>query len=104
MVREKILVVRGEIWTLFTMFMFIILFYYILIRVRVTDTGSLTIFASLRCSNEYHTNNFVIIKQVHFILIKWNFHDYHFIDVCTFFKKNFMLVARGIQNCEFSGP
>jgi hypothetical protein len=32
MVREKILVVRGEIWTLFAMFMFIILFHYILIR------------------------------------------------------------------------
>jgi hypothetical protein len=66
-VREKLLVVRGEIWTLFAIFMFIILFHYILIRLRVTDTGSLTIFALLRCSNKYHTNNFVIIKQVHFI-------------------------------------
>ena len=83
MVREKILVVRGEIWTLFAIFMFIILFHYILIRL--------------------HTNNFVIIKQVHFILIKWNFYDHYFIDVCTFLKK-FMLVVRGIQNCEFSGP
>jgi hypothetical protein len=30
MVREKMLVVRGEIWTLFANFMFIILFHYIL--------------------------------------------------------------------------
>ena len=75
--------VRGEIWTLFAIFMFIILFHYILIRL--------------------HTNNFVIIKQVHFILIKWKFYDHYFIDVCTFLKK-FMLVVRGIQNCEFSGP
>jgi hypothetical protein len=29
MVREKILVVRGEIWTLFAIFMFIMLFHYI---------------------------------------------------------------------------
>jgi hypothetical protein len=85
MVREKILVVRGEIWTLFAICMFIILFHYILIHLRVNDTGSLTIFALLRCSkfmfheresinlfqtssNKYHTNNFVIIKQVHLIL------------------------------------
>jgi hypothetical protein len=54
-------------------------------------------------SNKYHTNNFVIIKQVHFILLKWNFYDHYFIDVCTFLKK-FILVVRGIQNCEFSGP
>jgi hypothetical protein len=85
MMREKILVVRGDIWTLFAIFMFIILFHYILIRLRVTGTGSLTIFALLRCSNKYHTNNFVIIKQVHFILIKLNFYDHYFIDVCTFF-------------------
>jgi hypothetical protein len=39
------------------------------------------------------TNNFVIIKQVHFILIKWNFYDYYFIDVCTFLK-----------NIHVSGP
>jgi hypothetical protein len=39
---------------------------------------------------------------VHFILIKWNFYDHYSIDVCTFSKK-FMLVVRGIQNCEFSG-
>jgi hypothetical protein len=104
MVREKIFVVRGEIWTLFEIFMFIILFHYILIHLRVTDTGSLTIFALLRCikftfheresiklfqtrSNKFHANNFVIIKQVHFILIKWNFYDHYFIDVCTFLKK-----------------
>ena len=31
-VREKILVVRGEIWTLFAIFMFIILFHYILMQ------------------------------------------------------------------------
>jgi hypothetical protein len=68
--RERSLVVRGEIWTLFAIFMFIILFHYILMRLRVTDTGSLTIFALLRCSNKYHTNDSVIIKQVHFILIK----------------------------------
>jgi hypothetical protein len=103
MVREKILVVRGEIWTLFAIVMFIILFHYILIRLRVTDTGSLTIFALLRCvkftshervsinlfqtsSNKYHTNNFVIIKQVHFILIKWNLYDHCFMDVCTLKK------------------
>jgi hypothetical protein len=67
MVREKILVVRGEIWTLFAIFMFIILFIILLFQTS---------------SNKYHTNNFVIIKQVHFILIKWNFYD-HFIDVCT---------------------
>jgi hypothetical protein len=47
-VREKILVVRGEIWTLFAIFMFIILFHYILNRLRVTDSGSLTMFALLR--------------------------------------------------------
>jgi hypothetical protein len=93
MIGEKILVVRGEMWTLFAIFMFIVLFHYILIRLRVTDTGSLTIFALLRCrkstlheresinlfqtsSNKYHTNNFVTIKQVHFILIKWNFYDH----------------------------
>jgi hypothetical protein len=85
------------------MFMFIILFHYILIRLRVTDTGSLTIFALLRCSNKYHINNFVIIKQVYFILIKWNFYGCYFIDVCIFLKK-LMLVVRGIKNCEFSGP
>jgi hypothetical protein len=44
MVREKILVVRGEIWTLLASFMFIILFHYILSRLCVTDTGSLTNF------------------------------------------------------------
>jgi hypothetical protein len=38
-------------------------------------------------SNKYHANNFVIIKQVHFILIKWNFYDNYFIDVCTCLKK-----------------
>jgi hypothetical protein len=71
MVREKILVVSGEIWTLFAMFMFIILFRYIIILSQTS-------------SNKYHTNNYVIIKQVHFILIKWNFYDHYFIDVCTF--------------------
>jgi hypothetical protein len=108
-------VVRGEIWTLFAIFMFIILFHCILIRLRVTDTGSLTIFALLRhwsqesinlfqtSSNKYHTNNFVITKQVHVILIKCNVYDHYFIDVCNFLKK-FMLVVRGIKNCEFSGP
>jgi hypothetical protein len=89
MAREKILVVRGEIWALFPIFMFIILFHYIMLF----QTSS----------NKYHTNNLVIIKQVHFILIKWNFYDHYFIDVCTFFKK-FMLVVRGIQYCEFCGP
>jgi hypothetical protein len=90
MVREKILVVRGEIWTLFAIFMFIILFHDILIL--------------FQSSNKYHTNHFVVIKQVHFImLIKWNFYDNYFLDVRTFLKK-FMLVVRGIQNCEFSGP
>jgi hypothetical protein len=49
MVSEKILLVRREIWTLFAIFIFIILFHYILIRLRVTDTWSLTIFALLRC-------------------------------------------------------
>jgi hypothetical protein len=43
MVREKILVVRGEIWTLFAIFMFIILFYYILIRLRVIDLKTSTV-------------------------------------------------------------
>jgi hypothetical protein len=90
MVREKILVVHGEIWTLFAIFMFIILFHYIFILFQTS-------------SNKYHTNNFVIIKQVLFILIKWNVYDHYFIDVCTFLKK-IMLVVRGIQNCEFSGP
>jgi hypothetical protein len=103
MVREKIWVIRGEMWKLFGIFMFVILFHYILIPLRVTDTGWLTIFALLHCSNKHHTNNFVIIKQVHFILIKWNFYDHYFLDVCTFIKK-IMLVVRGIQNCEFSGP
>jgi hypothetical protein len=73
MFREKMLVVRGEIWTLFAVFMFIILFHYIIILFQTS-------------SNKYHTNNFVIIKQVHFIiLIKWNFYDHYFIDVGTFF-------------------
>jgi hypothetical protein len=36
---------------------------------------------------EYHTNNFVIIKQVHFVLIKLNCYDHYFIDVYTFLKK-----------------
>jgi hypothetical protein len=43
MVREKMLVVRGEIWTVFAIFMFIILFYYILIRLRVTDLKTSTV-------------------------------------------------------------
>jgi hypothetical protein len=73
MVREKILVVRGEIWTLFASFMFIILFHYIIILFQTN-------------SNKHHTNNFVIIKQVHFKLIKWNFYDHYFIDSCTFLK------------------
>jgi hypothetical protein len=90
MVREKVLVVRGENWTLFAIFMFIKLFHYIIILFQTS-------------SNKYHTNNFVIIKQVHFILIKSNFYDHYFIDVCTFFKK-IMLLVRGIQNCGFSGP
>jgi hypothetical protein len=89
MVREKIVVVRGGMWTLFAIFMFIILFHYIIILFQTS-------------SNKYHINNFVIIKQVHFILIKWNLYDHYFIDVCTL--KKFMLVVRGIQNCEFSGP
>jgi hypothetical protein len=41
--------------------------------------------------------------ESNFILIKWNFYDHYFVDVCTFLKK-IMLVVRGIQNCEFSGP
>jgi hypothetical protein len=57
MVREKMFVIRGEIWTLFAIFMFIILFHYIIILFQTN-------------SNKYHTNNFVIIKQVQFILIK----------------------------------
>jgi hypothetical protein len=64
--------------TLFAIFMFIILFHYILIRLRVLFQTS---------SNKYHTNNFVIIKQAHFILIKWKFYDHYFIDVCTFLKR-----------------
>jgi hypothetical protein len=83
-------VVRGEIWTLFAIFMFIILFHHIIILFQTS-------------SDKYHTNNFVIIKQVHFILIKWNFYGRYFIDVCTFLKK-IMLLVRGIQNCEFIGP
>jgi hypothetical protein len=75
MVREKILVVRGEIWTLFAIFMFIILFHYINILFQAS-------------SNKYHTNNFVIIKQVHFILLKWNFYYHCFIDASTFLIKN----------------
>jgi hypothetical protein len=75
MVREKILVVRGEIRILFAIFMFIILFHYIIILFQTS-------------SNKYLTNNFVIIKQVHLILITWNFYDHYFINVCTFFKKN----------------
>jgi hypothetical protein len=39
-------------------------------------------------SNKYHTHNFVIIKQLLFILIKCNFYDHYFIDVCSFLKKN----------------
>jgi hypothetical protein len=75
MVSKKMLVVRGEIWTLFAIFMFIILFHYIIVLFQTS-------------SNKYHTNNFVIIKQVHFILIKWKFYDHYFIDVRTFFKKS----------------
>jgi hypothetical protein len=67
------LVVRGEIWALLAIFMFIILFHYIIILFKTS-------------SNKYHTNNFVIIKQVHFILIKLNFYDHYFIDVCTLLK------------------
>jgi hypothetical protein len=26
--------------------------------------------------------------STHLVLIKWNFYDHYFIDVCTFFKKN----------------
>jgi hypothetical protein len=37
------------------------------------------------------------------VTIKWNFYDHYFIDVYTFLKE-IMLVVRGIQNCEFSGP
>jgi hypothetical protein len=70
--------------------MFIILFHYIIILFQTS-------------SNKYHTNKFDIIKQVHFILIKWNFYDHYFIDVCPF-KKKVMLVVRGIKNGEFSGP
>jgi hypothetical protein len=87
---RETLVVRGEMWTLFAICMFIILFHYIIILFQTS-------------SNKYYTNNFVIIKQVHFILIKWNFYDHYFIGVRTFLKK-FMLVVCGIQNCEFSGP
>jgi hypothetical protein len=75
MVREKILMAHGEIWTLFAIFMFIILFHYIIILFQTS-------------SNKYQTNNFVIIKQVHFILIKLNFYDHYFIDVCTFLRKS----------------
>jgi hypothetical protein len=88
MVRENILVVRGEILTLFAMFMFIIPFHYILIRPRVTDLKTSTVVGlqwrywgqeSINLfqtsGNKYHTNNFAIIKQVHFILIKLNFYD-----------------------------
>jgi uncharacterized membrane protein YoaT (DUF817 family) len=83
-------VVHGEMLTLFAIFMFIILFHYIIILFQTS-------------SNKYHTNNFVIIKQVHFILIKWNFYDHYFIDVRTFLKK-FMLAVGGIKNCEFGCP
>jgi hypothetical protein len=85
MVREKSLVVRGEIWTLFAIFMFIILFHYILMQWRHWSQESINLFQT--SSNKYHTNNFVIIKQVHFILIKCNFYDHYFIYVCTFLKK-----------------
>jgi hypothetical protein len=60
MVCEKILVVRGEIWTLFAIFMFIILFHYVIILFQTSG-------------NKYHTNDFVIIKNVHFILINGTF-------------------------------
>jgi hypothetical protein len=46
-VREKISVFRGEIWTLFAIFMFIIILLH-----------------------------YILIRQVHFILIKWNFYDH----------------------------
>jgi hypothetical protein len=74
--------------------------YYVAANSRSTKENPYSFQTS---SNIYHTNNFVIIKQMHFILIKWNFYDHYFIDVCTFLKK-IMLVVRGIQNCEFSGP
>jgi hypothetical protein len=73
------LVVRGEIWTLFAMFMF----YYIIILFQTS-------------SNKYHTNHFAIIKQVHFILIKWNFYDHYFMMFVPF-KKKFMLVVREVR-------
>jgi hypothetical protein len=28
-------------------------------------------------NNKYHTNTFVTVKQVHFILIKWKFYDHY---------------------------
>jgi hypothetical protein len=74
-VRDKILVARGEIWALFAIFMFVILFHYIIILFQTI-------------SSKYYTNNFIIIKQAHFILIKLTFYDHYFIDVCTFLKKN----------------
>jgi hypothetical protein len=67
-------VVRGEMWTLLAIFLFILLFHYIIILFQTS-------------SNKYHANNFVIIKQVHFMLIKWNFYDNYFTDVCTILKK-----------------
>jgi hypothetical protein len=82
MVREKMLVVRGEIWILFAIFMFIILFHY---TIRLFQTSS----------NKYHTNNSVIIKQVHFVLIKWNFYDHYFI--VPFLKKNNVCGPRDSQ-------
>jgi hypothetical protein len=69
MVCDKILVVHREVWTLFAILMFIILFHYILIRLCVTDLKTST------------------IVGLHFILIKWNFYDHYFTDVCTFLKK-----------------
>jgi hypothetical protein len=71
MVREKILAVRGEIWTLFAIFMFIILFHYNLIRLRVTVTGSLTIFALLPICVKVHSHLLRQLKTSTFVGLKY---------------------------------
>jgi hypothetical protein len=77
-------------------FMFIIILFHYIIMLYFSILIILYLFQT--SSNKNHTNNFFIIKQVHFKSIRRNFHYHYVIDVCTFLKK-FMLVVRGIQNC-----
>jgi hypothetical protein len=66
--------------------MFIIPFHYIIILFQTS-------------SNKYHTNNFVIIKQVHFILIKWNFYDHS--ELIGFWTLSIVWYSKKLENTTF---